>query len=351
MKNPLKRQSTKKVVAKSELVGPSGPVTNDTVSEHREAVLSKGRKFKYPFYRSKHRVAFISISLVLVALTFLGVVTGWRLYVSKNSSEFTYRVTQILPFPVARVNGQYTSYEDYLFQLRHNVYWLEQFGTTDLRSPDGQRQIDYLKRLALDKAEETTIAKKFAKEKGVKVSDAEVDAVMKQINTSGGDLKSILKEQYNLTINEYRRLAKDEILKAKVAKAMDAEAPQTAKKVLGEIIAGKDFATAARRYSDDEETKQLGGEFGVVEKGRANLPAEVSTALFKLKKGQVSEVIETPTSYYIVKATDVVDKSHVKVSIIRIKVKDIATYLSEYKKAEKVKEYIKLGSTAPQKAN
>ena len=174
---------------------------------------------------------------------------------------------------------------------------------------------------------------------------------MKQINTSGGDLKSILKEQYNLTINEYRRLAKDEILKAKVAKAMDAEAPQTAKKVLGEIIAGKDFATAARRYSDDEETKQLGGEFGVVEKGRANLPAEVSTALFKLKKGQVSEVIETPTSYYIVKATDVVDKSHVKVSIIRIKVKDIATYLSEYKKAEKVKEYIKLGSTAPQKAN
>ena len=78
---------------------------------------------------------------------------------------------------------------------------------------------------------------------------------------------------------------------------------------------------------------------------------EVSTALFKLKKGQVSEVIETPTSYYIVKATDVVDKSHVKVSIIRIKVKDIATYLSEYKKAEKVKEYIKLGSTAPQKAN
>lgn len=340
LKQLLTKDSSKKSeVAKSEN---PGVVTNDTVSKHRDEVLSKARKFKYPFYRSKHRVALTSVTLVLLALAILGTVTSWRLYVSKDTSEFTYRVTQIIPFPVARVDGSFTSYESYLFQLRHNVYWLEQFGTTDLRSPDGQRQIDYLKRLALDKAEETTIAKKFAKANGIKVSDEEIDAVVAQVSTSGGDLESILKEQYNLTESEYRRLTKDEILKAKVAKALDEEAPKKAKKVLGEIVAGKDFSKVARQYSDDEETKQLGGEFGVVEKGRANLPNEVADQVFKLKKGQVSEVIETPTDYYIVKVTDTVDKNRVKISIIRIGVKDISTFLEGYREDEKVKEYIEL---------
>jgi hypothetical protein len=317
-------------------------VTNDTVSRHREEMLSRARKFKYPFYRSKHRVALISISLAFVALLLLGVISSLRLYINKDTGEFSYRVTQIIPFPVAKVNGSYTSYESYLFQLRHNVFWLEQFGTTDLRSPDGKRQIDYLKRGALDQAMELTIAKKFAKKNNVHVSSKEVDELVNQLNKSGGDLKSILKSQLNLTVNEYRRLTKDEILKAKAAKAVDKDAPNKAKKILEEILAGKDFAKVAKESSDDEETKQLGGAFGVVEKGKANLPKEVSDKVFNLKKGQVSEVIETPTSYFIVKVTDVVDKNHYKISIIKVAVKSMSSYLSDYKKQGKVKEYVKL---------
>jgi len=348
----LKQRLTKNRAKQVENSQPQTPerVTNDSVSRHRDEVLSKARKFKYPFYRSKHRVALISVTLVLLALAILGSVTSWRLYVSKDTGEFTYRVTQIIPFPVARVDGKFTSYESYLFQLRHNVYWLEQFGTTDLRSPDGQRQIDYLKRLALDKAEETTIAKKLAKENNIEVTDEEIDAVVAQVSTSGGDLESILREQYNLTESEYRRLTKDEILKAKVAKLLDKEAPEEAKKVLGEIVGGEDFAKAAKQYSDDEETKQLGGEFGVVEKGRANLPNDVADQVFKLKEGQVSEVIETPTDYYIVKVTDKLDKNRAKISIIRIGVKDISTYLEEFKEQDKVKEYIELAEPQSQQA-
>ena len=349
----LKRRLTRSAPASPPKQAPAQiaeRVTNDTVSKHREEMLSRARKFKYPFYKSKHRVALISVSIVLVALALLGTFTSWRLYVSKNTGEFTYRVTQILPFPVARVNNSYASYESYLFQLRHNVYWLEQFGTTDLRSPDGKRQIEYLKRLALDKALETTIAKKFAKENDIKVSDEEIDEVVKRVSTSGGDLGSILKEQYNLTENEYRRLTKDEILKAKVAKSLDKEAPERAKKILGSIVAGKDFAKVAKESSDDEETKQLGGEFGVVEKGKATLPKEVSDKIFDLKKGQVSEVIETPTDYYIVKVIDKIDSNRSKIAIIRISVKDISSYLEKYKKDNKVKEYIKLENITPQQA-
>ncbi len=353
MKSPkqLLTRSKNSASKTPEVIQTGGKVTNDSLHKHREEMLVRARKFKYPFYRSKHRVALTSITVVISALALLGLFTSWRLYVSKNTSEFTYRVTQILPFPVARVDGTYASYENYLFQLRHNVYWLEQFGTTDLRSPDGKRQIDYLKRLALDKALEGAIAKNLAEENDISVSDEEIDAVVNRVSTSGGDLKSILREQYNLTEGEYRRLTKDEILKAKVAKILDKEAPEEAKKVLGSIVGGKDFAKATKESSDDDETNQLGGELGVVEKGKANVPAEVSEAIFKLKKGQVSEVIETPTDYFIVKVLDTPSKDKAKVAIIRIGVKDIGTYLEEFKKDGKVKEYIKLDTVTAQQAN
>jgi hypothetical protein len=349
LKQKLTDMSPKKTPPQASETG--GRVTNNSVSKHRDEMFSRAKKFKYPFHRSKHRVALVSITLVLLALSVLGLFTSWRLYASQNTSEFTYRVTQILPFPVAKVDGKYTSYENYLFQLRYNIYWLEQFGTTDLRSPDGMRQIDYIKRLALDNALEGTIAKKFAKENGIKVSDEEIDEVVARVSTSGGDLGSILKEQYNLTEGEYRRLTKDEILKAKVAKVLDKEAPERAKKVLGQIIGGKDFAAAAKASSDDAETKQLGGEFGIVERGKANVPKEVSEKIFELKKGQVSEVIETPTDYWIVKVTDVVDKDRYKVSVIKIGVKDISSYIEQFKKDDKVKEYITLEEVNSQQAN
>lgn len=341
---PLKRPSIKFPKRRSKAQQPQiqGPVTNDNVSRHREEVLSRARKFKYPFYRSKHRVALTSVSIVVVAVALLGIVSSWRLYVSKNTSEFTYRVTQILPFPVAEVDGSYAKYESYLFQLRHNLYWLEQYGTTDLRSPDGKRQIDYLKRLALDKALESAVASEFAKKNDISVSREEIDEIVDRVSTSGGDLESILREQYNLTEGEYRRLTRDEILKAKVAKALDKEAPKEAEKVLGEIVSGKDFAKLAKQYSDDEETKQLGGELGVIEKGKANLPAEVSEEIFKLKNGQVSKVIPTASDYYIVKMLEREGDTRAKVAIIKIKVKTMADYIAEFRSQGKVKEFINL---------
>ncbi len=338
-----------KIRATPEPVKPEADrVTNNTVSKHREEMLSRARKFKYPFHRSKHRVALISVFIVVTAIMLLGIFTSVRLYVRQNSDEFTYRVTQILPFPVARVNGSYTSYENYLFQLRHNVFWLEQYGTTDLKSPDGQRQIDYLKRSALDKAMAYTIAKKLAKAENITVTDEEIDVVVQRLTASGGDLKSILRDQLNLTEQEYRRLTSEEILKAKVAKALDKEAPAKAEDVLKQIKAGKSFADLAKANSDDAETKQLGGEFGVVERGKVNLPKEVSDKIFELKKDQVSEVIPATHDYFIVKVLDRVDKDRAKVAIIRISVKDMDEYLQEYRKDNKVKEYVELKEVSSQ---
>ena len=192
-------------------------VTNNTVSQHRDAILSKGRRFKYPFQRSKHRIVIISVGLTLVALMLLGLVTGLQLYRRQSTSDFTYRVTQIMPFPVAKVNGHMTSYESYLFELKSSLHWQAKYGTTDLKSQDGKRQIEYLKRSALDKALANTVAHNFAKQEGIEVKNEEVNKIVERIKANGGNLNQILGESFDFTETELRRYIKDTIIRQKVA--------------------------------------------------------------------------------------------------------------------------------------
>lgn len=317
-------------------------VTTETVSRHREEVLSRGRRFKYPFQRSRHRVALTSLSLVFIGLVLLSGITSWQLYRRQSTSDFTYRVTQILPFPAAKVNGSYTSYESYLFVLKSPLNWIQKFGTTDINSPDGKRQISQLKYDALNVAMQNTIAHKLANKNHITVSNKEIDAGIASIKTDGGNLQQIISDQYGLTQSELRRFIKDNILKQKVAKKLDTNAKKKADLILKELKSGQSFAAVAQKSSDDLTTKQLGGDLGVVERDHVNLPPEVADALFKLEPGSISDVISTSSDYYIVTVTERVDANRIKASIIRVNVKDMSQYLAEYEKQGKVTKYIKL---------
>lgn len=339
---PAKLKTSKKQPSLDDRPKNPEQVTSDTVSKHRDEVLNKGRKFKYPFQHSKHRVAITSVAVVVASLLVLSLITGYQLYKRQSTTEFTSQVTRIIPFPVAKVDGNLTSYESYLFELRPSLYWLEQYGTTDLKSPDGKRQIEHYKKVSLDRALTNTIARDLAKQNNISVDESEVDASVSRVQALGGNLDQVIAEAYNYNVKDFRRLKSEAILRLKVAHALDKEAPKKAQKVVDEIKSGKSFEDAAKEYSDDLETKQLGGDLGVVEKGKAKLRDEVSKAAFSLQPGQVSDVIPTENGdYYIVKVTGKSDDTHVKASIIQIKVKDMDSYLKEYEKAGKVKRYIK----------
>ena len=68
--------------------------------------------------------------------------------------------------------------------------------------------------------------------------------------------------------------------------------------VLRELRAGADFATAARRFSDDAGTKADGGDLGWFRRGR--MVREFEQVAFMLRPGQVSEVVETPFGYHVI---------------------------------------------------
>ena len=76
----------------------------------------------------------------------------------------------------------------------------------------------------------------------------------------------------------------------------------TADGVLNEAKNGGDFAALARAHSGDPLTKDAGGDLGLVEPGKLEGP--IDEAAFALDSGQVSDLIETPRGFAIVKVEE-----------------------------------------------
>ena len=71
------------------------------------------------------------------------------------------------------------------------------------------------------------------------------------------------------------------------------------KRILAELEEGKDFAEAAKEYSEDVSAS-MGGDVGFVVKGQ--MVPEFEKAVFRLKEGEISNVVETEYGYHIIKA-------------------------------------------------
>ncbi len=76
----------------------------------------------------------------------------------------------------------------------------------------------------------------------------------------------------------------------------DTNTVQRAREILGEIKAGASFQEMASVYSEGSQKSQ-GGDWGWVE--RSVLRKDLADAAFALKPGQVSDVIDTPESVYL----------------------------------------------------
>lgn len=68
------------------------------------------------------------------------------------------------------------------------------------------------------------------------------------------------------------------------------------------LFEGKDFVEIVNTCSDCSRTKQVGGDLGYIKRGF--MPPEFDQAAFALKKGEVSDVIETRFGYHIIKLVD-----------------------------------------------
>jgi peptidyl-prolyl cis-trans isomerase SurA len=68
------------------------------------------------------------------------------------------------------------------------------------------------------------------------------------------------------------------------------------------IQSGENFASLAKRYSEDPATAADGGELGMYTKGQ--LSSQIEDAVFKLDKGALTDVIQTKTGFMILRVDE-----------------------------------------------
>jgi len=344
----------KKLIAKLRRSNNDSPlrITNETVAEHRERVLAGGRRFKYPIQYARHKLVINAIIISIAAIISLAFVGWWQLYLSQNSSEFMYRVTTVLPMPVASVDGEMVRYSDYLMKYRSDLHYLEQKEQVSLKSDDGKRQADYHRRQAMDDAIADAYATKLARSAGVSVSDTEVETFLKlQRKSADGDVSE---QTYNASIldilgwtpDEYRHAIKNKLLRQKVSYAIDKNAQALSNQVSDRIKSGNtDLKAIVDSTNPSDTMKLVYGSSGWVP--RTNQDGGLAEKAVNLARSQVSDVVKASTNninyYYYVRLVDVND-SKVSYDYIQIPLNEFTNELSSTKSSGKIQEFISVPS-------
>ena len=321
-------------------------ITDDTLAEHREDVLSSARKYIYPLKHSKHRIVLISSGLFAILAVVFFVYCGVALYKFQSNNSFLYGVTRVIPFPIAKVGPSYVSYENYLFQLRHYEHYYESQQQVNFNSVAGKEQLASYKQQAMQQIITDAYVKQLASKNHVNVSNQEVtneiDLVRSEdrLGSNNKELTAVLNQFWGWSINDFQTELKQELLAQKVVSTLDTATHIRAQAALDALHSGTAFATVASQYSDDTTTKGNGGQFGfTITAATTNIAPQTLQTLLSLKAGEISSIIDLGNALEI----DTVisnDNGQIQAAHILFNFQNINTYIQPLSKTEKPYIYI-----------
>lgn len=123
--------------------------------------------------------------------------------------------------------------------------------------------------------------------------------------------ESKLKQYYDAHLDEYK---KEEIkashilistlnaMKEPLSEEDAAKKESEAKALLKRLKSGENFEKLAKEYSEDEASAVNGGDLGYFARGV--MVPEFEEAAFKLKKGEISDIVKSSFGYHIIKLYD-----------------------------------------------
>ena len=342
-----------KVSGKKQPQEPAGRITTDTLAEHREKVLAGGRKFKYPVQYQRHKLV-INAAIISVSALILLIGIGWYLlYPAQNTSEFMYRVTMVVPVPVAVVDGQQVRYSDYLMQYRSNLHYLVEKEQVDVTTESGKRQVEFIKAQSMEGAIANAFAAKKARELDIQVTDAELETFLtQQRQVTDGEVSeatynSVIEDYYGWSADEYRDAMKSKLLRQKVAFALDQNATKITETIEKRIAAGQtNLAVLAEALNKEEEGTLMFTPAAWVP--RDNRDGGLATAAAELQKGQISKAIKTTTGdgYHYVQLIDSND-GNVQYSSLFVPLTEFKDQLKAAQD-DKLTRFIKIEDTSKQ---
>lgn len=300
---PFKKRNKK-------LVESDRRITNDTISDFRQGVIEKGKKFKYPIQYEQHKVVINASVVALLTLVILIALTWWGLYKTNSNNLVLFKLTQLLPLSVGEIDSSPISYGDYFAQYRSSLHYYQ----TKEGLPEDKDSLEELKKQfrnqAFQNAATIAFAKKLAPKTDVSVSKEDIEQDIDSKLSHGGNKLSreaydeIMMDNYGLNRTEYENLfVKNPLLVRRVSFAVDDEASRLSDEITAKIISdGSNFQAIADEYSTGSNTGRITvSDSGAVK--HTNSDGGQTKAALALSLNHVAgPIISTDASgYYFVK--------------------------------------------------
>jgi len=327
-------------------------ITNETIAEHRERILAGGRRFKYPVQYTKNKLAINAIILGVLIVAVATLFCWWQLYKVQSTADFFYRLTRIIPVPVASVQGEKVRYGDYLLNYRTSEVYLNTVEKNVGTAANSDSKYNYYKVQAMNNAIADAYAHKLAREQNVAISDKEVDAAInlsrqtasKQGEVSESVYNRSVERLYGISPSELRYYLKERLLRQAVEYAIDDKAEQSANMIQAALKKNSDIAfdKLVADINKKSPTKAQVLVSGWVSKD--NKDGGIAAAAAKLKKGEFVGPIK-PTSgdgYYFVKLLDTNNDGEINYQLIKIPLTEFTSQLEQLKNTRGIDYYITL---------
>jgi len=278
--------------------------------------LACGKKVTLFYYRVRDfivprwNVIWRTALLALLILYVIGAaVFGIRLYKQKRFEKLDLAASYFYPFPVAKA-GRAIVFDH---QLQQWVAASKKFASgNDMQVPDD------LSRKVVEELVNYALAGQEADSLHVKLTQKDIDDKFNlSIEGIGSREQAVdfLKQMYGLSLGQFKRMITPMIISEEVrnekfvhvkAKHILIKDQSKAQDILNKIRSGGNFEDLAKDNSEDQGSKDQGGSLagGEYIYRDSGLVPEVEDALFKLKKGEVSDLVKSQYGYHILKVED-----------------------------------------------
>lgn len=297
------------------------------------------------------------LSFLAMILAYVIIVSGLFYGLGMNNLLIN-KTVEILPFPIAVVGATDVVLAGNLSKDLVSVrkfYESQDFSKIGLRvdfsTSDGKKRLKVKERKLLNKLIENRIIEKLASERGIsitkKMAEQNVDRELERYNNDA-DIRKKLFSLYGWDMDDFiEKIVKPDMYREELEKNMKLEdgdyskAKNRIEQAKEELKNKTDFSEVAKKYSDGESAKN-GGELGWFSADQV-MP-EIAIFAFLMKKGEQSDILETPLGFHIIqiddlKTEDGTDK--IKVRQILVKTKSFPDWLSDREKEISVSVFAK----------
>ena len=176
--------------------------------------------------------------------------------------------------------------------------------------------------------EEATARVVVERELAIKVSDDEVKKFYEENPAEFEEAERVRASHILIS-------TRDPVTNAELSKEKKDAKHKLAEDLLKRARAGEDFAKLAKDYSEDQGSKDNGGEYPPFPRGK--MVAEFDTAAFALKTNQISEIVVTQFGYHIIKLSEKMPAGKVPFDKSEAKIKE---YLTQQKLSKEIPAYM-----------